>query len=232
MIFLREPLKIFVGVTFSIVIVSIVMMAPALAADGAPSYLSAYVAVLTGLLGFIGSWVGAQIGLANFKRQRTFDKQLEWYERAFGAIHSMAEKIQIACTSEANKEPPEKLNEQWRDVQLAHRAVDRVSLEAPLYGTYRAVAQMKKIARTVQEVADKTEAFDPTKFPKSTGGQEGEEELPSSQELMDEIEWLGEHLEKSSPALIGEGRKHLGINRRPFWNRRFRKPLDKSDYEL
>jgi hypothetical protein len=231
MSFLCEPLKIFIGVTFAIVIASIVVITPALAADGAPPYLSAYVAVLTGLLGFIGSWIGAQIGLTNFKRQRAFDKRLEWYERAFGAVHSMAEKIQIACTSEANKEPPEKLNEQWRDVQLAHRVVDRVSLEAPLYGTYRAIAQMKKIARTVQEVADKTEAFDPPKFPKSAGGQEGEEGKPSSQELLDEIEWLGEHLEKSLPALVGEGRKHLGINRRLFWNR-LRKPLGKSDYEL
>lgn len=165
MSFLREPLKIFVGVTFAIVITSNVTITPALAAEGAPPYLSAYVAVLTGLLGFIGSWVGAQIGLINFKRQRAFDKQLDWYERAFGAIHSMAEKIQIACTSEQNNEPLEKLDEQWRDVQLAHRVVDRVGLEAPLYGTDRAVAQMKKIVRTVQEVADKTEAFDPPKFP-------------------------------------------------------------------
>jgi hypothetical protein len=65
----------------------------------APSYLSIYVALLTGMLGFLGSWMGAHIALLNFKRQRAFDKQLDWYERAVSAIHSMAEKIQIAYTS-------------------------------------------------------------------------------------------------------------------------------------
>jgi hypothetical protein len=42
--------------------------------SNAPPYLTAYVAVLTGLLGFLGSWIGAQIALQSFKRQRAFDK--------------------------------------------------------------------------------------------------------------------------------------------------------------
>jgi hypothetical protein len=106
--------------------------------------LSAYVAVLTGLLGFVGSWIGAQVALINFKRQRAFDKQLDWYERAVIAIHAVAEKIQIASTSERNNEPAEKRNEQWRDVQMAHRVIDRVGLEAPLYATDKAASQIKK----------------------------------------------------------------------------------------
>src|SRR5262249_10888617 len=119
---------------------------------------------------------------------------------AGAAIHSMAEKIQIASTSEQNNEPAEKRNEQWRDVQIAHRAIDRAGLEAPLYATDQVAAQMKRIVDTVQEVADKTEAFDPPRFSEE-----------SAKELLDEIEWLGEHLEEASRPLLREGRLHLGI---------------------
>jgi hypothetical protein len=187
------------------------MITPALASDG-PPYLPAYVAFLTGLLGFVGSWIGAHVALVNFKRQRAFDKQLDWYERAVTAIHSMAEKIQIASTSQENNEPAEKLSEQWQDVAMAHRIIDQVGLQAPLYGTEGAESQMKKIARTVQEVADRTEAFDPPKF------SEG-----SKTELLQEITWLGEYLERSARPVLREGRFHLGLERKPFWSR-FVKP--------
>jgi hypothetical protein len=45
------------------------IVTPALADEtrGSP-YLTAYVALLTGVLGFVGSWIGAYVALANFKR--------------------------------------------------------------------------------------------------------------------------------------------------------------------
>jgi hypothetical protein len=35
-------------------------------------YVPLYAAIASGLMGFIGSWLGAQIALSNFKRQRAF----------------------------------------------------------------------------------------------------------------------------------------------------------------
>jgi hypothetical protein len=50
-------------------------------------YVQVYAAIASGLMGFIGSWLGAQIALLSFKRQRAFDKQLDWYDRATRALH-------------------------------------------------------------------------------------------------------------------------------------------------
>jgi hypothetical protein len=132
---------------------------------------------------------------------------LDWYERAVAAIHVMVEKIQIACTSEDLKEPAKKLKEQWRDVQLAHRSIDRVAQEAPLYATNSALAEVTKIQEQVQKVANHTEAFDPAKFPAKS----------NKHKLLVEISGLAEFLEKSWPLLLREGRRHLGIERGSFW---------------
>jgi hypothetical protein len=176
--------------------------------SGAPPYLSVYVAILTGLFGFVGSWMGAHIALFNFKKQRAFDKQLDWYERAVSAIHSMAEKIQIASTFEDDRvpPPPELLEKLWRDVQSAHLALDKVSRESYLYASARAKDQMVKVAKKVQEIANKSEAFDPSKTKKG-----------SRKDLVQEIYDLSTFLERESRALLREGRLHLGIDQR-FWH--------------
>jgi hypothetical protein len=180
-----------------------------------PPYLSVYIAILTGLLGFFGSWIGAHVALLNFKRQRAFDKQLDWYERAAGAIHSLADYIQVALTSEENKEPAKKLEADWKNVQSAHRVLDKIFVESRLYASESAIRDITKITRKVQKVANQTEAFDPTTFKPGTRG-----------ELLGEIDRLSNFLEDASPSLVEEGRIHLGIDRVSFLHRL--KSLSKS----
>jgi len=166
-------------------------------------YLTVYVAIVTALFGFVGSWLGAQVALLSFKRQRAFDKQLDWYERAARAIYSLAEKIQIAGTSEDNAATPSALEKQWRDVQHAHLVVDRISQEAKLYASNTAVVQIDQIAKKVQKLADETEAFDPPLIKASL-----------RKEMIEKIYQLSLYLEKAAPPLLSEGRLHLGIDRR------------------
>jgi|GEM_PF-4652571 len=198
---LAGPVRIILGVICAIVVASNALVAPALAADSL--YLNASLSLLTGVLGFLGSWIGAQVALANFKRQRAFDKQLDWYERAVAAIHSLAEKIIVAVNAEDDERPADILATKWVEVQLAHRALDRVAQEAPLYASAGALGEIIKIQKKVQEIANKTMAFDPPNFPKQS----------DRFKLIKRIYSLGEYLEKASSPLLHEGRIHLGIGR-------------------
>jgi len=47
---------------------------------------------------FLGSAIGAIAALSRFKRERAFDRQLDWYERMIRALHDMALRIDIAVT--------------------------------------------------------------------------------------------------------------------------------------
>jgi hypothetical protein len=199
----RSMLKIFVAVTTFLFSTS----AWAQAAPAAPPYISLIVAVITGVFGFVGSWLGAQVALMNFKKQRAFDKKLDWYERAANAIYTLSEEIEIACTLE---EPPKAkaadLKAAWRLVQQAHLKVDRVSHEAQLYASQGAITQISAIARRVQALADKTEAFDPPLIA-----------AESRADLIEKIYKLSAYLTKAAPPLLAEAREHLGIDKRRLW---------------
>ena len=130
-----------------------------------PSYIPLYAALATGVLGFVGSWLGAQIGLSSFRRQRAFDKQLDWYERAIRAINELAEAIEIADTFQNEKSTNrETLAGLWSGVQSAHLRIGRIEQEAALFASPKAVQEIFRINEFVQDTADRSEAFDPPKI--------------------------------------------------------------------
>jgi hypothetical protein len=126
-------------------------------AEGASS--SAYLpAVLSGILGFVGSLIGANFALRNFKRQRTFDKQLDWYERAARAVYTLAERIEIACTfqdeydedyGEAEGEAEEEVDEE-ADEEVEGEAEEEVDEEADEEARKKAEANLEKLWTDVQ----------------------------------------------------------------------------------
>jgi hypothetical protein len=178
-------------------------------AEGGAS--SAYLpAVLSGILGFVGSLIGANFALRNFKRQRTFDKQLDWYERAAKAIYSLAERIEIACTFQAESGTSEEdLKKLWTDVQTAHLRIGRVRHESRFFATAEAIVHMDNIYDRVEEVAYLSETFDPPKIVEA-------KRKKALKEIFELIEWL---TEACSP-LIAEGVSHLGLDsRRSWWKR-------------
>jgi hypothetical protein len=183
-------------------------------AEGGSS--SAYLpAVVSGILGFAGSLIGANFALRNFKRQRTFDKQLDWYERAAKAIYTFAERIEIARTfqdeppkanEDARKEAKVNLKRRWVDVQTAQLGIGRVTKESRFFATAKAIARMDKLDRRVQKVADASEAFDPPEI-KEAARKEAREEVYSL------VEWLN----KACPPLIADGVAHLGLDSGGSW---------------
>ena len=164
-------------------------------------YVPLYAAIASALMGFIGSWLGAQMALSNFKRQRAFEKQLDWYERAARALHGLAEKIDIAVTFQAESTTPKKvLQGVWSDVQRAHLELDRAAQDAALYASDVALELLSHINKVVQEVANQTEAFDPPKIDKV-----------NQERSMSAIYALPKRLEKAREPLLVEARRHLGL---------------------
>jgi hypothetical protein len=176
------------------------------------SYVPLYAAAFTAVAGFLGSLFGAQIALLNFKSQRAFDKQLDWYERADKALHDMIESIEIAITfQEEENTPAEQLNRAWVSVQRAHLHIDRIAEQAPLFASSTAAAQASSVAALVQSVADDSEAFDPLQIkpPKRRA------------EVLDLINDLPDQLRNARKPLIAEARRHLGFERSSLFSEIF-----------
>jgi hypothetical protein len=127
---------------------------------------------------------------------RAFDKQLDWYERMIRAMHSMAQKIEIAATFEEEGGDKEHRARCWRDVQGAHLGLESLGAEANLYGSNEAAKKTARILTSVQDVANETEAFD----------------AEFAGENIGRINRLPEKLRKAAEPLALEARKHLGLD--------------------
>jgi hypothetical protein len=148
---------------------------------------------------FLGSWFGALTALSRFKRERAFEKQLAWYEQMINALDYMAERIEIASTfQEDEKASAESRGEQWEKVQIAHIRLEGAINQALLYGSAEAAKNCARISKFVQEVADKTEAFDLANHP----------EVIAKLDMIDE---LAPKLRRAGKPLAEEARRHLGI---------------------
>src|SRR5437667_9292797 len=91
--------------------------------------LKAWAPVFAALIAaFLGSWAGALAALLRFKRERAFDRQLDWYERMIRSLYHMALRIDIATTF---KDDPttsgELLTEVWEKVQVAHIELEKLA---------------------------------------------------------------------------------------------------------
>lgn len=150
---------------------------------------------------FLGSIMGAYAALLRFRQEKAFDRQLEWYEKTIRSFHSMAERIEIACTfqREASTEH-DQLQRVWRDVQAAHLALDRLALEALLYGSSHAEKLTRSVAEAVQQAANQSDAFDLS----ATSGQQRTKAFAA-------IEALTGTLYESAKPLALEARRHLGL---------------------
>jgi hypothetical protein len=148
---------------------------------------------------FLGSWIGAIVALSRFKKERAFDKQLAWYERTIRAMYHLAERIEIASTFQSDKAArPAVRKEKWCEVQDAHVDLDAAVNEARLFGSNEAARNCARICKSVQEVADETEAFD----------------LPNHRRIVAKlplIDDLAGKLQAAAKPLSEEARRHLGI---------------------
>jgi hypothetical protein len=146
------------------------------------------------------------LALTSFKLERAFDKRLDWYERTDKAVLNLIEKIEIATTFQEEKgTSDQQLKRAWNRVQGAHLELGRVAGQGPLYGSRSAARQIARIEKLVQDVADKSEAFDP---PKILVGEK--------RRALESIYSLPDKLGQARKPLMAEARRHLGLDSASF----------------
>jgi len=148
----------------------------------------------------IGAWVGANFALSRFKKERAFDRQLDWYERVIRSLHDLAQKIEIAVTFQREATEPQSVMGCWRNVQHCHLVLDSIAVEADLYGSSNAAKMTSQIVADVQELANATEAFDPSSW-----------EEDAAEDLLNLVEDLPDKLRTAAKPLADEARRHLGL---------------------
>ena len=164
-----------------------------------PGTAAILAALIAAFAAFLGSWVGAQVALLRFKKERAFDRQLDWYERMIRVLHHMALRIDVAVTFKDDpKTSREDLTEAWDKVQRAHIELETFASEAPLYGSQDVAKRARSISEEVQKVAEKTEAFDPVNH-------------KLNKRQMQLIIDLANNLREASKPLALEARTHLRI---------------------
>jgi surface antigen len=164
------------------------------------SFIAPAATIIAALFGgTAGAWIGAQLALNKFKRERAFDRRLDWHESMIKFLLDMAGKISIACTIEQDiqrgTEPQSRRPSLWIPVQLAHVELTQRALQGAMYATSGGVKLMDSTMHEVQKVADQTQAFYETVAYLYLGA----------------IAPLITTLRQAAGELATEGRSHLGL---------------------
>lgn len=71
--------------------------------------------LLTTLSALIGAWVGAHIALGRFKKERAFDKRLQWYDDVIQVLYKASNTLSVAVHSTRNivKKNPTYVSNEW-----------------------------------------------------------------------------------------------------------------------
>lgn len=147
---------------------------------------------------FLGSWAGAATALSRFRRERAFDRQLDWYERMVRSLYSLGEAIEVAMTFEKEGR---RINHFWVEAQKKHLELDRFAREALLYGSRTAITAAEKARNLTQDAANATAAFDPDAIPQDQHVQ-----------AFTLLRQLPAQLYEAAQPIIKEARHHLRLS--------------------
>jgi hypothetical protein len=148
---------------------------------------------------FLGSWVGSLTALARFKKERAFDKRLQWYERMIDILLDTARELGIARTFQRGlkngTDTEEDVRAAWRRVQLMHLEVNRCTAEGVLFARRESYGFLWKTTTNFQELADKAYNFDNL-----------------SEVNMDEVNDIKHRLRQAANVLAEDIRKQIGLD--------------------
>jgi hypothetical protein len=128
-------------------------------------------AVLTGVItgvitGGITASVGLLIALKQFKAQRAFDKQLEWYERTIRILGRLSHLWTDMVIPDKNREPRDERVSVRRDILAALTELQQCLFESILYGDQKSYEQLQRLnEKSEDRIAENaTEAEDTEPF--------------------------------------------------------------------
>jgi hypothetical protein len=93
--------------------------------------------LLTTLSALLGAWVGAHIALRRFKKERAFDKRLQWHDDVIQALYEASNTLSVAVHGTRNiiNVNPTSVSKAWNE---HHAALDGLAVlvwRGELYAT-------------------------------------------------------------------------------------------------
>lgn len=98
----------------------------------------------------IGAWLGGAITLGRFKKERGFDRRLEWYERTFRELNSLGWRLSVVVYL-YERDRPDDAGEHFT---ASFEELTKFSLtlsEAELYATREGALAVRKLVDTINE---------------------------------------------------------------------------------
>ena len=116
---------------------------------------------------FAAAAVGYRFALAKFRRERIFDKQLAWYEKATSTLIEAANKLNWALAGELAGIPEADRRRAWADAQNALVSLRGLETEAEMYASVssyealsEAVTDVTYLARSIWQLSDRPPGVD------------------------------------------------------------------------
>lgn len=116
------------------------------------------------LAAFVGAWGGAIWTLSRFKKEKAFEKRLDWYSRMIICLQETA--IDLACAKSFSLDYLDNnpgyatiSNDIWIKVQLRHLDVNKLTGEGVIYARQRSYKILWDNTGVLQKLANETDAF-------------------------------------------------------------------------
>ena len=111
--------------------------------------------ILTAVIaGVITGYLGVLLALKQFREQRAFDRQLEWYERtirALGRISTLNREMNLIAKLPA----PDEWWKAWQELQKGLADMEQCINEAVLYAEQQSYEQLKTMGAKYDEIRKK-----------------------------------------------------------------------------
>src|SRR2546425_10147100 len=149
---------------------------------------------------FLGSAIVALAALIRFKRERAFDRKVEWLEKIVVVLHQLAYDLHVAATVQREDYPQELKRKLWNDLQKREREFHVIAAQAPLYAYDKVADTVASLSLWVVDVSRLSYGFEVRRA--------RPEDLPKMHVLADD-------LRSAARPLAEIGRYTLGIGKRP-----------------
>ncbi len=159
--------------------------------------------IATVIASAVGTLVAGALGyryaIAKFRQERTFDRQLDWYDRATKALHEAAAKINWAMASEVAGLAFDEKRKLWTDVHGAISGLRALEAEAEMYATPEGYEALCEALRDVGVISRAMMALPNWAEPS------GDKDVATLYEICEKL------LRHAASRLSDDVREHLGL---------------------
>lgn len=112
--------------------------------------LSVIQALVAGLFALSGAWFGATLALNRFRRERAFERQLDWYERVSRSLMEVSRLI-TSVTIAGEREDDNEAARFWEEAKPSWKRLFEIQAEAPLYASQAGYDALTDLSQRISD---------------------------------------------------------------------------------